>query len=199
MAAKAALDQAKASLDAFNQELRNKDQEILELKTAGLPESEAEYVRVKWERDALAKQVKNAKAQFDARIRQEQAQRVVLEEEKYRQAIIKLFLDGDSEKGVLGGKQFGLTAEELEKCQSPYQMEALATQKRQAWFDKRDADLKRKEAELTAKERKESGAAKFDKSDATSGGVGLPERGTPEWRKYVADVRAGRIKPGKSG
>lgn len=172
-------------------------QQILQLQTAGLPEDEAQAARLKDERDRLLAQNRNIEQRYQAALQAQQAETGNLQEREQRREAIALFLNGGTSSG---GREFdkfseyGLTAQDLESCQSPFEMEKVANQKRKDWLAAEKAELARQKAGTTAEARKETGAHTFDRGEATGAAPKVPKPGTPEFREYTKQVKSGQIR-----
>lgn len=197
-----AIQDREAALQQQAQEIERLQQEMHKLKTSGLPEEEAQLEQIKYERDALAKRYQAERAQWQQQNYQWQQQMAQVaqyamaqEEQQARNETIKLFLEGGTTPGgrrVEAYAQYGLTAQDLAQYWDPTQMEALATEKRNAHLAKREEELNRRAAGLKQEVRQETGATKFDQGEPTSGGAVPFRAGDPKFRELVEKVKAGQ-------
>lgn len=182
-----------AAVQALQQEILAKEQEILRLRTENLPTEQAEVEKARYERDAMQRHLKSMEAAYAKQVQQQQAIVEQMQNTQAKSYLVKAFLDGVPGK-MTGYKKYGLTAEELENCQSGEEMESLARTKAEAYLEKKAQELERANATVRSEERKEAGATKFDKGEATSGGLVLPKAGTPEFAEFTRKVASGEIR-----
>jgi hypothetical protein len=165
-----------------------KEQELLKMRTEGLPPETAELERIKYERDSLNREHQALRTQFAQQ--QQYLQETVgqYREKEAREIAINVFLHGVPGR-MQGYSEYGLTRAELEKCSTPSEMEDLARGKAADWISSRKQDLEREKATIESERRKTTGAAKFDKGEPTSGGNTMPDAGTDEFEAYIKKVK----------